>query len=81
MPEKKFDESVELSVRLGVDPRHADQQVRGVAMMPNGLGKQVRVIVFPQGEGVRVAQEAGADFIGDDETIKKIVALTKNILY
>ena len=68
----KFDESVEIHLRMGADPRHADQQVRGVAMMPNGLGKQVRVLVFTQGEGVRVAQEAGADFIGDDETIKKI---------
>ena len=67
-----FDESVEIHLRMGADPRHADQQIRGVAMMPNGLGKQVRVLVFAQGESVRVAQDAGADVIGDDETIKKI---------
>lgn len=68
----RFDESVELHLRMGADPKHADQQVRGVAMMPNGLGKVVRVLVFVQGEGVRLAQEAGADLIGDEETIKKI---------
>ena len=67
-----FDESVEIHLRMGADPRHADQQIRGVAMMPNGLGKQVRVLVFAQGEGVRTAQDAGADVIGDDETIKRI---------
>ena len=67
-----FDESVEIHLRMGADPRHADQQIRGVAMMPNGLGKQVRVLVFAQGEGVRTAQEAGADVIGDEETIKRI---------
>ena len=67
-----FDESVEIHLRMGADPRHADQQIRGVAMMPNGLGKQVRVLVFTQGEGVRVAQDAGADVIGDEETIKRI---------
>ncbi|MCL0057137.1 50S ribosomal protein L1 [Dehalococcoidia bacterium] len=68
----KFDETVELHFRLGVDPRHADQQVRGVATLPNGLGKQVRVLVFTQGEGERIARGAGADYIGADELIKQI---------
>jgi len=68
----KFDETVELHFRLGVDPRHADQQVRGVAILPNGLGKQVRVLVFTQGEGERIAKGAGADYVGADELIKQI---------
>ncbi len=68
----KFDETVELHFRLGVDPRHADQQVRGVALLPNGLGKRVRVLVFTQGEGVSAAEEAGADYVGGDEFIKRI---------
>ncbi|MCD5413161.1 MAG: 50S ribosomal protein L1 [Dehalococcoidia bacterium] len=68
----KFDETVELHFRLGVDPRHADQQVRGVATLPNGLGKQVRVLVFTQGEGERIARGAGADYVGADELIKQI---------
>ncbi|MBF8299429.1 MAG: rplA [Dehalococcoidia bacterium] len=68
----KFDASVEIHVRTGADPKHADQQVRGVALLPHGLGKTVRVLVFAQGDAARRAQEAGADFIGDDETIKKI---------
>ena len=68
----KFDETVELHMRMGVDPRHADQQVRGIALLPNGLGKAVRVLVFAQGEAVRTAEEAGADFVGGDELIKKI---------
>ena len=68
----KFDETVELHLRMGLDPRHADQQVRGVALLPNGLGKQVRVLVFAQGEAVRAAEEAGADFVGADELIKKV---------
>ncbi len=68
----KFDETVELHFRLGVDPRHADQQVRGVAHLPNGLGKKVRVLVFTQGEGERIAKEAGADWVGADDLIKKI---------
>ncbi|MCL0038970.1 50S ribosomal protein L1 [Dehalococcoidia bacterium] len=68
----KFDETVELHFRLGVDPRHADQQVRGVAILPNGLGKQVRVLVFTQGEGERIARGAGADYVGADELIKQI---------
>jgi large subunit ribosomal protein L1 len=68
----KFDETVEVHMCMGLDPRHADQQVRGVASLPHGLGKQVRVIVFTQGEGVRIAQESGADFAGCEDLIKKI---------
>jgi len=69
----KFDSTVEVHLRLGVDPRHADQQVRGVVLMPAGVGKTVRVLVFAQGEGARLAQEAGADHvISDDEGLKKI---------
>ena len=68
----KFDETVELHLRMGVDPRHADQQVRGVAMLPNGLGKAVRVLVFTQGEPEKTARDAGADHVGGDELVKKI---------
>jgi large subunit ribosomal protein L1 len=68
----KFDETVELHFRLGVDPRHADQQVRGVALLPNGLGKRVRVLVFTQGEGMSAAEESAADYVGGDELIKRI---------
>jgi len=68
----QFDSTVEVHMRLGVDPRHADQQVRDVVVLPHGLGKTVRVLVFAQGEAARIAEEAGADFIGDDETIQKI---------
>ncbi|MEE8469876.1 MAG: 50S ribosomal protein L1 [Dehalococcoidia bacterium] len=68
----KFDETVELHLRMGVDPRHADQQVRGVALLPHGLGKTVRILVFTQGESEKVAQDAGADYVGGDEFIKKI---------
>jgi len=68
----KFDPTVEIHMRLGVDPRHADQQVRDVVVLPNGLGKSVRVLVFAEGEDARLAEEAGADLIADDELIKKI---------
>jgi len=68
----KFDETVELHLRMGVDPRSADQQVRGVILLPNGLGKKTRVLVFTQGEGVKLAEEAGADYAGADELIKQI---------
>jgi len=68
----KFDETVELHLRMGVDPRAADQQVRGTALLPNGLGKQVRVVVFAQGEGARLATEAKAEFVGADDLVKKI---------
>ncbi len=68
----RFDESVELHLRMGVDPRNATQQVRGVALLPYGLGKQVRVLVFAQGEAERIAEGAGADFVGGDDLVKKI---------
>ena len=68
----KFDETVELHLRMGVDPRDATQQVRGVALLPHGLGKEVRVLVFAQGEAARDAETAGADLVGGDDLIKKI---------
>ncbi|MFZ0548751.1 MAG: 50S ribosomal protein L1 [Candidatus Promineifilaceae bacterium] len=68
----KFDPTVEVHFRLGVDPRHADQQVRDVVVLPHGLGKTVRVLVFAEGEDATAAEAAGADFIADDELIKKI---------
>jgi large subunit ribosomal protein L1 len=69
----KFDGTVELHLRMGLDPRQADQMVRDVVVLPNGLGKKVRVLVFAQGEGATIAQKAGADVVADnDEMIKKI---------
>jgi len=68
----KFDATVEIHMRLGVDPRHADQQVRDVVVLPHGLGKTVRVLVFTQGEGASLARDAGADYVADDEMINKI---------
>jgi len=68
----KFDATVEAHMRLGVDPRHADQQVRDVVVLPHGLGKTVRVLVFAQGDGALLARDAGADVIADDEVITKI---------
>ena len=68
----RFDETVELHLRMGVDPRNASQQVRGVALLPHGLGKKVRVVVFAQGEAVKIAETAGADHVGGDEIAKKI---------
>jgi large subunit ribosomal protein L1 len=68
----KFDPTVEVHFRLGVDPRHADQQVRDVVNLPHGLGKTVRVLVFAEGEDAHLATEAGADIIADDDVIKKI---------
>jgi len=68
----KFDETIDVAVRLGVDPRHADQMIRGSVILPNGLGKQVSVLVFAKGEKETEAQEAGADFVGNDELIEKI---------
>jgi len=68
----KFDATIEVHVRLGVDPRHAEQMVRGSVVLPNGTGKKVRVAVFAQGDKVREAQEAGADFIGSDDLVKKV---------
>ena len=67
-----FDETIELHVRLGVDPRHADQQVRGAVVLPNGTGKTVRVLVFAKGDKAKEAQEAGADFVGAEELVQKI---------
>src|SRR6056297_3130531 len=68
----KFDETVEISVRLGVDPRKADQMVRGAVVLPNGLGKSVRVLVFAKGEKAQEAEAAGADFVGADDLAEKI---------
>ncbi len=68
----KFDETVELHLRTGLDPKNATQQLRGVALLPHGLGKKVRVLVFAQGEAERIANGAGADFVGGDDLIKKI---------
>jgi len=67
-----FDETIELHVRLGVDPRHADQQVRGAVVLPNGTGKTVRVLVFAKGDKATEAEQAGADFVGADELVQKI---------
>jgi len=68
----KFDETVDVSVNLGVDPRHADQNVRGAVVLPHGLGKTVRVLVFAKGEKIKEAEEAGADYVGGEELAKKI---------
>jgi large subunit ribosomal protein L1 len=68
----KFDETVEIALRLGVDPKHADQMVRGTVVLPHGLGKTARVLVFASGEKIREAEEAGADYVGGDEMAKKI---------
>ena len=68
----KFDETIELHLRTGADPRYADQMVRGVAVLPHGVGKPVRVLVFCQGEAEAIARDAGADFVGSDDLIKEI---------
>jgi large subunit ribosomal protein L1 len=68
----KFDETVELHIRTSLDPRHAEQQVRGTALLPYGLGKTVRVIVFAEGEGAKLAEQAGAHLVGSDDLIKKV---------
>lgn len=70
----KFDESVEVAIRLGVNPKHADQMVRGTVSLPNGTGKTVRVLAFVQGDKVAVAEEAGADHVGAEELAEKIKA-------
>jgi large subunit ribosomal protein L1 len=72
LPAAKFDETVELAVRLGVDPRQADQNVRGTVVLPHGTGRSLRVLVFAKGEKEREATEAGADFVGGEELVKKI---------
>jgi large subunit ribosomal protein L1 len=68
----KFDETIELALRLGVDPRHADQQVRGAVVLPHGTGKKVRVLVFAKSEKAKEAEVAGADFVGAEELVEKI---------
>jgi large subunit ribosomal protein L1 len=68
----KFNETVEVHIRLGVDPRHADQQVRGTFLLPAGLGKEVRILVFAEGDGARLAEQAGADYVGLDDLVAKI---------
>ena len=68
----KFDETVELHMRLGVDPKHADQMVRGTVVLPNGLGRSKRVLVIASGDKIREAEEAGADFVGGDDMVEKI---------
>ncbi len=68
----KFDETVDMSIRLGVDPRKADQMVRGAVVLPNGLGKKIRVLVFAKGEKAQEAEAAGADFVGGDDLVEKI---------
>ena len=72
MATAKFDETIEMHVRLGIDPRHSDQQVRSTVLLPHGLGKKVRVLVFAEGEDARAAEAAGADVIADDQIIEKI---------
>jgi large subunit ribosomal protein L1 len=71
-PACKFDQSVDLSINLGVDPKHADQMVRGALVLPHGIGKSVRILVFAKGEKEREAREAGADFVGAEDLAKKI---------
>ena len=68
----KFDETMEIHIRTSADPRHADQMVREVAVLPHGLGKQIRVLVFTSGEGADIARQAGADYVGDDDLIAQI---------
>ena len=68
----KFDATIEAHLRMGLDPRHADQQIRSTVSLPHGTGKQVRVLVFAEGEGEKMAEEAGADYVGSDDLVKKI---------
>ena len=71
-PTAKFDETMEVHLRLGVDPRHADQMVRGVVVLPRGTGKKTRILVFADGEAAQIAEEAGADYVGLDDIVQKI---------
>ena len=72
MSKAKFDETVEAHIQLGVDSRHADQQVRGAVVLPHGTGKKIRVLVFAKGDNIKAAEEAGADFVGSEELVAKI---------
>ena len=72
LPKAKFDETVECAVRLGVDPRHADQMVRSTVVLPHGTGRKIRVLVFAKGEHELAAREAGADYIGSEDLVEKI---------
>jgi large subunit ribosomal protein L1 len=72
MANAKFDESVDVAIRLGVDPRHANQMVRGACSLPHGTGKSVTILVFAEGEAAKIAQESGADYVGSDDLIAKI---------
>ena len=72
LAKRNFDETVEVHMRLGIDPRHADQQVRNTATLPAGTGKPVRILVFAQGDAARIAQEAGAEHVGADDLIREI---------
>ena len=72
MASARFDESIDIAVRLGVNPRHADQMVRGACSLPHGTGKGVKVLVFAEGDAASIAQDAGADFVGSDDMIAKI---------
>jgi len=74
IPRAKFDESIDMAIRLGVNPKHADQMVRGTVSLPHGIGKTVRVLVFAKGEKEKEAKEAGADFIGAEDLVEKISA-------
>jgi large subunit ribosomal protein L1 len=67
----KFDETLDVAIRLGVDPRHADQMVRGTVILPSGTGKEVKVLVFAKGEKEKEALDAGADFVGNDDLVEK----------
>ncbi len=72
MATAKFDETVEIAVKLGVNPKHADQQVRGAVVLPNGTGKEVKILVFAKGDKIKEAEEAGADFVGAEDMVAKI---------
>ena len=77
---EKFDETVEVHMRLGVDPKHADQMVRGTVLMPNGLGKSKKVLVIASGDKLREAQEAGADFVGGEDMVKSVRQLASTLV-
>lgn len=72
LPRAKFDETIDVHMRLGIDPRHAEQQLRGVIVLPAGLGKEVRILVFAEGDAEKIAKEGGADVVGSDELIAEI---------